>query len=48
MPLKDDTFARVGKPEAYTEVIDELHKKQEEHKVEMEYDLELDFEDEDE
>lgn len=46
MPLKDDDFARVGKPEAYTKVIDALHKKQEEHRVEIEYDLELELEDE--
>lgn len=47
MPLKDDNFARVGKPEAYTEVIDSLHQKQEEDKVEVEYDLDLAFDVED-
>lgn len=48
MPLKDDNFARTGKPEAYTAVIDKLQERQDENKVEITYDLDLEFDDEEE
>ncbi|WP_199589050.1 MULTISPECIES: hypothetical protein [Coprobacillaceae] len=45
MPLKDDDFAKVGKPEAYTKIIEELQS-QEEKQPEMNYDFTLEEEDE--
>lgn len=47
MPLTDDDFVKNGKPEVYTKVITDLQERQEENKVEIQYELDLDF-DEDE
>ena len=46
MPLTDDDFVKVGKPEAYTKIIEELIDAEE--KEEVEYELDIDFDEEEE
>lgn len=45
MPLTDDEFAKIGKPEAYTDIIEELQNKEEKHPV-LDYEFNLDDEEE--
>ncbi|MDD8048185.1 MAG: hypothetical protein PHH04_01155 [Thomasclavelia sp.] len=47
MPLKDDNFAKVGKPEAYTKVLDELMDEQDKGKPSEEYTFDLEDEQKD-
>jgi hypothetical protein len=46
MPLKDDEFSKINKPEEYLNIIEELHEEKDSEVIEIEYDLDIDEEEE--